>query len=50
MSSELLQAIESLGREKGTDRSTVIEALEDAMAAAARKVLARGSGGHAGKP
>lgn len=39
MSSELLQAIESLGREKGIDRSIVIGALEEAMAAAARKVL-----------
>lgn len=39
MSSELLQAIESLGREKGIDRSIVISALEEAMAAAARKVL-----------
>ena len=39
MSTELLQAIESLGREKGIDRSIVISALEEAMAAAARKVL-----------
>ena len=39
MSQELLQAIESLGREKGIDRAIVIRALEDAFAAAAKKVL-----------
>ncbi len=39
MSSELLQAIEALGREKGIDKEVVISALEDAMAAAARRVL-----------
>ncbi len=39
MSSELLQAIEALGREKGIDREIVISALEDAMAAAAKRVL-----------
>jgi len=39
MSSELLQAIEALGREKGIDKEIVISALEDAMAAAARRVL-----------
>lgn len=39
MSSELLQAVESLGREKGIERPIVISALEDAMAAAAKRVL-----------
>lgn len=39
MSNELLQAIEALGREKGIDREIVISALEDAMAAAAKRVL-----------
>src|SRR5512135_2108647 len=39
MSSELLQAIEALGREKGIEKEIVIAALEDAMAAAARRVL-----------
>lgn len=39
MSSELLQAVESLGREKGIERAIVISALEDAMAAAAKRVL-----------
>jgi N utilization substance protein A len=39
MSSELLQAIEALGREKGIDKEIVIAALEDAMAAAAKRVL-----------
>ena len=39
MSSELLQAIEALGREKGIDREIVVSALEDAMAAAAKRVL-----------
>lgn len=39
MSSELLQAIEALGREKGIDKEIVISALEDAMAAAAKRVL-----------
>jgi transcription termination/antitermination protein NusA len=39
MSNELLQAIESLGREKGIDKEIVISALEDAMAAAAKRVL-----------
>ncbi len=39
MSSELLQAIEALGREKGIEKEIVISALEDAMAAAAKRVL-----------
>jgi len=39
MSSELLQAVEFLGREKGIERPIVISALEDAMAAAAKRVL-----------
>ncbi len=39
MSNELLQAIEMLGREKGIDREIVISALEEAMAAAAKRVL-----------
>ena len=39
MSNELVQAIEALGREKGIDKEIVISALEDAMAAAAKRVL-----------
>jgi len=39
MSGDLLQAIEALGRDKGIDRSIVIAALEEAMAAAAKRVL-----------
>ncbi len=39
MSSELLQAIDLLGREKGIDRDIVVAALEEAMAAAAKRVL-----------
>lgn len=35
----LLQAIEQIGREKGIDREIVIRALEEAFAAASRKVL-----------
>jgi N utilization substance protein A len=37
--STLLQAIEQIGREKGIDREVIIRALEDAYAAAARKVM-----------
>jgi N utilization substance protein A len=36
---EVLQAIEMVGREKGLSREVVISALEEAMVAAARKVL-----------
>lgn len=36
---QLLQAIEQIGREKGIDRDVIIRALEDAFAAASRKVL-----------
>ena len=39
MSNELLQAIEAVGREKGIDKEVVIAALEDAYAAAAKRVL-----------
>ncbi len=39
MSNELIEAIEALGREKGIDREIAIAALEDAMAAAAKRVL-----------
>ena len=35
----LLQAIEQIGREKGIDRDVIIRALEDAFAAASRKVF-----------
>ncbi len=35
----LLEAIEQIGREKGIDRQVIIHALEDAYAAASRKVL-----------
>ncbi len=35
----LIQAIEQIGREKGIDRDIIIHALEDAYAAASRKVL-----------
>ena len=37
--SELLQAIELIGREKGIDREVVIRTLEEAFAAASRKVF-----------
>ncbi len=37
--SELLQAIEQIGREKGIDRDVIIRALEEAYAAASRKVF-----------
>ncbi len=37
--SELLQAIEQIGREKGIDREVIIRALEEAYAAASRKVF-----------
>ena len=37
MSSELYQTIEAIGREKGLDTDTVIQALEEAYAAATRK-------------
>jgi N utilization substance protein A len=37
--STLLQAIEQIEREKGIDRNVIIHALEDAYAAAARKVM-----------
>ena len=37
--SELLQAIEAIGREKGIDRMVIIKALEEAFAAASRKVI-----------
>ena len=36
---ELLQAIEQIGREKGIDREVIIRALEEAYAAASRKVF-----------
>lgn len=36
---EVLQAIEMVGREKGLSREVVVSALEEAMVAAARKVL-----------
>jgi transcription termination/antitermination protein NusA len=36
---EILQAIEMVGREKGLSREIIIEALEEAMVAAAKKVL-----------
>ena len=36
---EILQAIEMVGREKGLGREIIIEALEEAMVAAAKKVL-----------
>ncbi|MEW5764585.1 MAG: transcription termination factor NusA [Acidobacteriota bacterium] len=39
MSNELLQAIEAVGREKGIEKDVVIAALEDAYAAAAKRVL-----------
>lgn len=39
MSNEIIQAIELLGREKGIDKQIVIEAYEEAMAAAAKRVL-----------
>jgi len=39
MSNELLQAIEAVGREKGIEKEVVISALEDAYAAAAKRVL-----------
>jgi len=39
MSNEIVQAIELLGREKGIDKQIVIEAYEEAMAAAAKRVL-----------
>jgi len=39
MSTELFQAIEQIGREKGIDVSIIIEAVEDAYVAASRKVL-----------
>ena len=37
MASELFQAIESVGREKGIDVEVIIEAVQDAIVAAARK-------------
>ena len=39
MTTELFQAIEQIGREKGIDVSIIIEAVEDAYVAASRKVL-----------
>lgn len=36
---ELLQAIEAIGREKGIEREVIIRALEEAYAAASRKVM-----------
>ena len=39
MTTPIIQAIEALGREKGIDREIVISALEEAMAAAAKRVL-----------
>ncbi|MEJ2368995.1 MAG: transcription termination factor NusA [Acidobacteriota bacterium] len=39
MSTEIIQAIEILGREKGIEKEVVVAALEDAMAAAAKRVL-----------
>lgn len=36
---EILQAIEMVGREKGLSREIIVEALEEAMVAAAKKVL-----------
>ena len=36
---EVLQAIEMVGREKGLSREVIINALEEAMVAAAKKVL-----------
>lgn len=36
---EILQAIENVGREKGLSREVVVSALEEAMVAAAKKVL-----------
>ncbi|MDH3285921.1 MAG: transcription termination factor NusA [Acidobacteriota bacterium] len=38
----LLQAIEQIGREKGIDQAVIIHALEDAYAAAARKMFKTG--------
>ena len=37
MSSELYHTIEQIGREKGLDTDTIIQALEEAYAAATRK-------------
>ena len=37
MSSELYQTIEQIGREKGLDTEVIIQALEEAYAAATRK-------------
>ncbi|MCE5245803.1 MAG: transcription termination factor NusA [Candidatus Polarisedimenticolia bacterium] len=39
MQNELLQAIDDIGRDKGIDREVVIKALEEAYAAASRKVF-----------
>jgi N utilization substance protein A len=39
MSSELLQTIEQIGREKGIDPDVIIQAVEEAYAAASRKYL-----------
>ena len=37
MSNEIFQAIEAVGREKGIDVEIIIQAVEDAYAAAAKK-------------
>ncbi|MBP7146175.1 MAG: transcription termination/antitermination protein NusA [Acidobacteria bacterium] len=39
MANPLLQAIEQIGREKGIDRDVIVRALEEAYAAASRKVF-----------
>src|SRR5262245_3429800 len=39
MSSELLHTIEQIGREKGIDPEVIIQAVEEAYAAASRKYL-----------
>ena len=39
MSSDLLKVLEQVGREKGVERDTLIETLEEAVKAAARKKL-----------
>ena len=39
MTSDLLKVLEQVGREKGVERDTLIETLEEAVKAAARKKL-----------
>lgn len=39
MSIELLQALEQLGKEKGIEKETLIEALEQALISAYKRIL-----------